>query len=61
MTKGYFKLRKRCDGQWMFNLHAGNGEVIATSEGYASRRNAERGIASVQANGSTTKKIVDEN
>ena len=34
----------------MFNLKAGNGEVIATSQVYASLKSCKNGIASVQKN-----------
>ena len=34
----------------MFNLKAGNGEVILTSEVYSSERSCMKGIASVQRN-----------
>lgn len=38
------------DGQPMFTLKAGNGEVIGLSESYSSVSNRENGIASVKAN-----------
>ena len=41
---------KRSDGQFMFNLKAGNGEVILTSERYTTKASAEGGIASVRTN-----------
>ena len=37
-------------GDWRFNLKATNGQVIATSQGYASKANALDGIASVKKN-----------
>jgi uncharacterized protein len=37
---GYFVLKKSGD-QFMFNLKAGNNEVILTSERYVSKKNAE--------------------
>ncbi|MBM6399880.1 YegP family protein [Phycicoccus sonneratiae] len=36
--------------QFMFNLKAGNGEIIATSERYTTKRAALDGIDSVKAN-----------
>ena len=33
-----------------FNLHAGNKEIILSSQGYASRKGAKKGIASVTKN-----------
>lgn len=46
---GYFEL-KSSGSQTMFNLKAGNHEVILTSERYASKQAAEGGIASVKKN-----------
>jgi len=46
---GYYEL-KRSGDQYMFNLKAGNHEIILTSERYSSKANAEKGIASVQKN-----------
>jgi len=47
---GKFQLKKARNGKIYFNLLANNGEVILTSQMYASRKNAKAGIASVQAN-----------
>jgi uncharacterized protein YegP (UPF0339 family) len=47
---GAFDLKKAANGQYYFNLKAGNGEVILTSEMYVEKRSAEAGIASVQTN-----------
>lgn len=46
---GTYVLKKSGD-QFMFNLKAGNGEVILTSERYKSKQGAENGIASVKTN-----------
>ncbi|AEE65993.1 Uncharacterized conserved protein [Bordetella pertussis] len=46
---GYFVL-KASGTQYMFNLHAGNHEIILTSERYTSKASAQDGIASVQKN-----------
>lgn len=45
-----FVISKRTNGEFQFNLKAGNGQVILTSEGYASKANCENGIASVRKN-----------
>ena len=37
-------------GEFRFRLKATNGQVIATSEGYVSKKNCENGIASVKKN-----------
>ncbi|MHC8380890.1 YegP family protein [Pseudomonas sp. LB3P14] len=47
---GWYELSKSTDGQFRFVLKAGNAEIILTSERYATRSAAEKGIASVQAN-----------
>lgn len=48
---GYYQL-KRSGEQFMFNLKAGNHEIILTSERYTTKQAAEAGIASVKANSS---------
>lgn len=39
------------DGQYYFRLRAGNGQIVLSSEGYASKSGAEAGIQSVKMNG----------
>src|SRR5690625_1934026 len=46
---GWYVLKKSGD-KFMFNLKAANGEVILTSQRYASRASAENGMSSVQRN-----------
>ena len=53
MTGKRFHLKKSADGQYMFNLYAENGEVIATSELYRTKQGAENGIQSVRDNAPT--------
>ena len=45
-----FVVKKTSSGQFRFNLKAGNGEVIATSETYTTKAAALKGIESVKAN-----------
>lgn len=45
-----FELYEDKAGEYRFRLKAGNGEVIATSQGYASKAGAKNGIESVQRN-----------
>ena len=45
-----FELKKTSDGQFRFNLKAGNGETIATSESYTTKAAALNGIESVKTN-----------
>jgi uncharacterized protein YegP (UPF0339 family) len=45
-----FVLKAAAGGQFMFNLKAGNNEVILTSELYTQKASAEAGIESVRKN-----------
>ena len=45
-----FHLKKAKDGQFHFNLHAANGEIILTSELYKAKDSALGGIESVRKN-----------
>ena len=45
-----FDLKKSKNGQFYFNLKAGNGEVILTSEMYKAKESALNGIESVRKN-----------
>jgi uncharacterized protein YegP (UPF0339 family) len=47
---GKFELKKSKSGQYHFNLKAGNGQIIATSEMYESKDSALNGIESVRSN-----------
>lgn len=47
---GKFELYQDKAGEWRFRLKAGNGEVIATGQGYASKSGALNGIDSVRRN-----------
>jgi len=47
---GKFVIDKAKDGQFYFNLVAGNGEVILTSEMYKSKSSCDNGIESVKNN-----------
>ena len=44
MTKKKIEFFQDKSGNHRFRLRAGNGEIIATSEGYVSRSNATRGL-----------------
>ena len=48
---GKFELKKSKNGKFHFNLLAGNGQVILTSEMYEARASALNGIESVKKNG----------
>ena len=45
-----FELKLTPKKNWMFNLKAGNGEVILTSEQYTAKDSAANGIESVRKN-----------
>jgi len=47
--KRNFDVKQASNGDYYFNLKAGNGQVIGTSEMYASKSNAERGARTVRA------------
>ena len=47
---GKFVITKRTNGEYQFNLKAGNGQVILTSEGYSSKANCQNGVDSVKTN-----------
>jgi len=47
-----FAIKQAKNGKFYFNLLATNGEVILTSQMYASKATTKKGIASVQANAS---------
>ncbi|MFI8416558.1 YegP family protein [Serratia sp. NPDC078593] len=50
MATGHYELKKSANGQYHFTLKASNGEIILSSEMYATKASAENGIASVQTN-----------
>jgi uncharacterized protein YegP (UPF0339 family) len=43
-----FEIKKGGSGKYMFNLKAGNGEIILTSQSYADKSGALEGIDSVK-------------
>lgn len=47
---GIFELKDASAGQFMFNLKAGNGEIIFTSENYVAKAGATNGIEAVRTN-----------
>lgn len=47
---GKFVITKRTNGEFQFNLKAGNGQGILASEGYSSKAGCENGIESVRKN-----------
>jgi uncharacterized protein len=47
---GKFVITKRANGEFQFNLKAGNGQTILASEGYVTKASCENGIESVRTN-----------
>jgi len=47
---GKFVVSTRKNGEFQFNLKAGNGQVILSSEGYTTRAACDNGIESVKKN-----------
>lgn len=47
---GKYVITTRKDGEFQFNLKAGNGEIILTSEGYVTKAGCKAGIQSVRNN-----------
>ena len=47
---GKFEITTRKNGEFQFNLKAGNGQVILTSEGYATKAACLNGVESVRKN-----------
>ncbi|WP_296493288.1 YegP family protein [Rhodoferax sp.] len=47
---GKFEISKSKNGKFLFNLKAGNGQVILTSQMYESKSDATQGIASCKSN-----------
>ena len=54
---GKFVISKRKNGEFQFNLVAGNGEIILTSEGYASKPSCMNGVKSVMKNAAEVKRF----
>ncbi|MFI2744515.1 YegP family protein [Zhouia sp. PK063] len=47
---GKFVIKTRKNGEFQFDLKAGNGQIILTSEGYTTKAACLNGIASVKKN-----------
>ena len=54
---GNFFITQRKDGEFQFNLKAGNGQTILTSQGYTKKMSCENGIVSVRSNSSDDSKF----
>ncbi len=47
---GKFEIKNRSNGEFQFNLKAGNGQIILSSEGYSAKASCMSGIESVRKN-----------
>lgn len=56
LSAGRFELKTSVNGKFHFNLKAGNGETILSSELYDSRSAAEKGMESVKKNAADAKR-----
>jgi len=54
---GKFVITKRTNGEFQFNLRAGNGQSILSSEGYSSKASCDNGIESVRKNSQDASKF----
>ncbi|RKR04737.1 hypothetical protein C8C83_4070 [Flavobacterium sp. 90] len=54
---GKFVITKRTNGEFQFNLKAGNGQTILTSEGYTTKAACLNGIESVKTNSADDNKF----
>lgn len=53
-----FIIKTRRNGEYQFNLKSANGEIILTSEGYTTKNNCRKGIASVRLNAGINSRFV---
>ena len=54
---GKFEITSRKNGEYQFNLKASNGQVILTSQGYATKANCLNGVESVKKNSQDEKRF----
>lgn len=47
---GKFEIKKATNGEYFFNLLAGNGQIVLSSEMYKAKASAQNGIESVRKN-----------
>ena len=54
-----FEITSDKAGKFRWHLKAGNGEIIAASQAYESKANAQKGVDSVKANAAGAAVVVD--
>lgn len=57
---GKFVISTRSNGEFQFNLKAGNGQVILSSEGYKAKTSCLDGVESVRRNSQDDKRFARE-
>ncbi|MDO4581805.1 MAG: DUF1508 domain-containing protein [Bacillota bacterium] len=55
-----FEVYKDKKGEFRFRLKAGNGEIVAASEGYKTKASAMKGVESMRKNISGAEVVVEE-
>ncbi len=55
-----FEVYKDKAGEFRFRLKAGNGEIIAASEGYKAKSSCKKGMDSVRANALTARTVEEK-
>ena len=54
MLEERYERKEAANGKFHFNLKAANHQIIGTSQMYESEQSRDKGIVSIQTNGSTT-------
>ena len=54
---GKFEIKKSKNDKFMFNLKAGNGQIILSGEMYESKSSCQNGIESIKKNGGDEQKF----
>ena len=58
---GKFEIKTCANGKFIFNLKAGNGEIILTGQQYKAIAYAKKGIASVIKNAADNRFVISQN
>ena len=58
---GKFEIKQSANGKFHFNLKAGNGQVILSSEMYESKSACTNGIESIRKNGGDASRVENRN
>ncbi|MBQ2601206.1 MAG: DUF1508 domain-containing protein [Treponema sp.] len=55
-----YEIYKDKKGEFRFRLKAGNGQIIASGEGYKDMQGVKNGISSIKKNATDDTKVIDE-